>query len=32
LPPQDSARRHVDLGGGPDKLVAAAQAAFDKGD
>jgi len=32
LPPQESARRYVELIGGTDKAVAAAQAAFDKGD
>ncbi len=32
LPPQESARRYLELIGGPDKAVAAAQAAFDKGD
>ncbi|WP_284619371.1 alkyl/aryl-sulfatase [Aquabacterium humicola] len=32
LPPQESAKRYVELAGGADKLVAAAQAAFDRGD
>ncbi len=32
LPPQESAKRYVELAGGADKAVAAAQAAFDKGD
>ena len=32
LPPQETARRYVELMGGADKVVAAAQAAFDKGD
>ncbi|MEI6666862.1 MAG: alkyl sulfatase dimerization domain-containing protein [Acidobacteriota bacterium] len=32
LPPQDSARRYLELMGGADKVVAAAQVAFDKGD
>lgn len=32
LPPQESARRYLELIGGADKAVAAAQAAFDKGD
>jgi alkyl sulfatase BDS1-like metallo-beta-lactamase superfamily hydrolase len=32
LPPQESARRYLDLIGGPDKAVTAAQAAYDKGD
>ena len=32
LPPQESARRWLELLGGADKAVAAAQAAFDKGD
>ncbi|HEU5295819.1 MAG TPA: alkyl sulfatase dimerization domain-containing protein [Burkholderiaceae bacterium] len=32
LPPQESAKRTVELIGGADKVVAAAQAAFDKGD
>ncbi len=32
LPPQESARRYLELIGGPDKAVAAAQSAFDKGD
>ena len=32
LPPQESARRIMDLIGGADKAVAAAQSAFDKGD
>ncbi|MFG6489033.1 alkyl/aryl-sulfatase [Roseateles sp. BYS78W] len=32
LPPVDMARRYVQLAGGPDKIVAAAQAAFDAGD
>jgi len=32
LPPQDSAKRYLELIGGADKAVAAAQAAFDKGD
>jgi alkyl sulfatase BDS1-like metallo-beta-lactamase superfamily hydrolase len=32
LPPQESARRYLELLGGADKAVAAAQAAFDKGD
>jgi alkyl sulfatase BDS1-like metallo-beta-lactamase superfamily hydrolase len=32
LPPQESARRYVELLGGADKAVAAAQVAFDKGD
>ncbi len=32
LPPQDSAQRYVELMGGADKAVAAAQAAFDKGE
>lgn len=32
LPPLDAARRYVDLAGGHDKLLAAAQKAFDGGD
>lgn len=32
LPPVEAARRYVKLAGGADKLVAAAQAAFDTGD
>lgn len=32
LPPQESAKRYIELAGGADKLVAAAQLAFDKGD
>jgi alkyl sulfatase BDS1-like metallo-beta-lactamase superfamily hydrolase len=32
LPPQESAKRYLELIGGVDKAVAAAQAAFDKGD
>jgi len=32
LPPQESARRYLDLMGGADKAVAAAQLAFDKGE
>lgn len=32
LPPQESAKRYVDLLGGADKAIAAAQASFDKGD
>jgi len=32
LPPQESAKRYLDLFGGADKVVAAAQTAFDKGD
>ncbi|MFO1287034.1 MAG: alkyl sulfatase dimerization domain-containing protein [Rubrivivax sp.] len=32
LPPQDAARRYVELAGGADKAVQAAQAAFDKGE
>lgn len=32
LPPQESAKRYLDLLGGADKAVAAAQAAFDKGE
>ncbi len=32
LPPKESARRYLELLGGADKVVAAAQAAFDKGD
>ena len=32
LPPQDSAKRYVELIGGADNAVAAAQTAFDKGD
>jgi len=32
LPPQESAKRYLELIGGADKAVAAAQAAFDKGD
>jgi len=32
LPPQESARRYLELIGGADKAVAAAQVAFDKGD
>ena len=32
LPPQESAKRYVELIGGADKAVAAAQTAFDKGD
>ena len=32
LPPEESARRYVELLGGADKAVAAAQAAFDKGE
>jgi alkyl sulfatase BDS1-like metallo-beta-lactamase superfamily hydrolase len=32
LPPEESAKRYVELAGGADKAVVAAQAAFDKGD
>lgn len=32
LPPQESARRYVELIGGADKAIAAAQSAFDKGE
>jgi alkyl sulfatase BDS1-like metallo-beta-lactamase superfamily hydrolase len=32
LPPKDAAQRYVDLMGGADKVVSAAQAAFDKGE
>jgi alkyl sulfatase BDS1-like metallo-beta-lactamase superfamily hydrolase len=32
LPPQESAKRYLELIGGPDKAVATAQAAYDKGD
>jgi len=32
LPPQESAKRYLELLGGADKAVAAAQAAYDKGD
>jgi len=32
LPPQESARRYLELMGGADKAVAAAQAAFDRGE
>ena len=32
LPPQESARHYVELMGGADKAIAAAQASFDKGD
>ena len=32
LPPQESAKRYVALAGGADRVVAAAQAAFDKGE
>ncbi len=32
LPPQESAKRYLELLGGADKAVAAAQSAFDKGD
>lgn len=32
LPPQESAKRYLELLGGADKAIAAAQAAFDKGD
>ncbi|MFH1671826.1 MAG: alkyl sulfatase dimerization domain-containing protein [Pseudomonadota bacterium] len=32
LPPEESAKRYIELAGGADKAVAAAQAAFDKGD
>jgi alkyl sulfatase BDS1-like metallo-beta-lactamase superfamily hydrolase len=32
LPPQESAKRYLELIGGADKAVSAAQAAFDKGD
>ncbi len=32
LPPQESAKRYLELIGGPDKAVAAAQVAYDKGD
>ena len=32
LPPQESARRYLELVGGADKAVAAAQAAYDNGD
>ncbi len=32
LPPQESAKRYLELMGGADKAVAAAQGAFDKGD
>ena len=32
LPPQESAKRHVELMGGADKVIAAAQKAYDAGD
>jgi alkyl sulfatase BDS1-like metallo-beta-lactamase superfamily hydrolase len=32
LPPVEAARRYIDLAGGPDALLAGAQAAFDAGD
>ncbi|MBK6865050.1 MAG: MBL fold metallo-hydrolase [Ideonella sp.] len=32
LPPQESAKRYLELIGGPDKAVAAAQGAYDNGD
>lgn len=32
LPPQESAKRYLDVMGGADKVVAAAQTAFDKGE
>ena len=32
LPPEESAKRYLDLVGGADKAIAAAQTAFDKGD
>ena len=32
LPPEESARRYLELFGGADKAIAAAQTAFDKGD
>jgi alkyl sulfatase BDS1-like metallo-beta-lactamase superfamily hydrolase len=32
LPPQESAKRYLDLIGGADKAISAARAAFDKGD
>ena len=32
LPPQESAKRYLELMGGADKVVAAAQTAYDKGD
>ncbi len=32
LPPEESAKRYIELIGGADRAVAAAQAAFDKGD
>jgi alkyl sulfatase BDS1-like metallo-beta-lactamase superfamily hydrolase len=32
LPPQESAKRYLELIGGPDKAVATAQSAYDKGD
>jgi alkyl sulfatase BDS1-like metallo-beta-lactamase superfamily hydrolase len=32
LPPQDAAKRYVDLAGGVEPLVSAAQSAFDRGD
>jgi alkyl sulfatase BDS1-like metallo-beta-lactamase superfamily hydrolase len=32
LPPEESAKRYIELAGGADKAIAAAQAAFDKGD
>ena len=32
LPPQESAKRYIELAGGMDKLVAVAQTAYDKGD
>ncbi len=32
LPPQDSAKHYIELAGGVDKVIAAAQTAFDKGD
>lgn len=32
LPPQESAKRYVELAGGADKATAAARAAYDKGD
>lgn len=32
LPPRESAKRYIELAGGSDKLMTAAQAAYDKGD
>ncbi|MFX9042799.1 alkyl sulfatase dimerization domain-containing protein, partial [Acinetobacter baumannii] len=32
VPPVESARRHVELMGGRDKVLAAARAAYDKGE